>query len=78
MSGASVPGIRIWLESTTRRSFAVELCANVRAQDGSFTILAITHRPAWVEVADRLYEVTPGGVRLVTETMPARTALLSR
>ncbi len=47
-----------------------EICANVRALDGSFTILAITHRPAWVEVADRLYEVAPDGVRLVAETAP--------
>ena len=37
-----------------------EICANVRALDGSFTILAITHRPAWVDVADRLYEVGAG------------------
>jgi ATP-binding cassette, subfamily C, bacterial len=48
-----------------------EICANVRALDGSFTILAITHRPAWVDVADRLYEVAPDGVRLVTEAAAA-------
>jgi ATP-binding cassette subfamily C protein len=52
-----------------------EICANVRALDGSFTILAITHRPAWVDVADRLYEITPGGVRLVTEAEPRSAAL---
>ncbi len=50
-----------------------EICANVRALDGSFTILAITHRPAWVDVADRVYEIAPGGVRLVSE-VAARSA----
>ncbi len=50
-----------------------EICANVRALDGSFTILAITHRPAWVDVADRVYELAPGGVRLVSE-VAARSA----
>jgi ATP-binding cassette subfamily C protein len=52
-----------------------EICANVRALDGSFTILAITHRPAWVDIADRLYEVAPGGVRLVTEAAPRSAAV---
>jgi ATP-binding cassette, subfamily C, bacterial len=47
-----------------------EICANVRALDGSFTILAITHQPAWVDVADRVYEIAPDGVRLVSDTTP--------
>ncbi len=44
-----------------------EICANVRALDGSFTIVAITHRPAWLEVADRIYEVSEGGVSLIAQ-----------
>jgi ATP-binding cassette, subfamily C, bacterial len=34
-----------------------EICANVRACAGERTIVAITHRPIWVEVADRVYHV---------------------
>jgi ATP-binding cassette subfamily C protein len=52
-----------------------EICANVQALDGTLTILAITHRPAWVEVADRVYEVAPNGVSLVSE-IPERLATL--
>lgn len=53
-----------------------EICDNVRALDGTMTILAITHRPAWVEVADRVYEVTQGGVRLVADAgRPALTGM---
>jgi len=44
-----------------------EICQNVRQLDGQLTILAITHRPAWVDVADRVYEIGPGGARLVTD-----------
>ena len=43
--------------------------------DGSLTILAITHRPAWLEVADRIYEVAANGVSLVTESAPRLTAV---
>jgi len=52
-----------------------EICANVQALDGTLTILAITHRPAWLEVADRVYEVAPNGISLVSE-MPERLAAL--
>jgi ATP-binding cassette subfamily C protein len=44
-----------------------DICQNVRRLDGQLTILAITHRPAWVDVADRVYEIGPGGARLVTD-----------
>ena len=33
-----------------------------RLNDGRYTIIAITHRPAWTEIADRLYEVSAGAV----------------
>jgi ATP-binding cassette, subfamily C, bacterial len=52
-----------------------EICANVQALDGMLTILAITHRPAWVAVADRVYEVAPNGISLVGE-IPQRLAAL--
>ena len=52
-----------------------EICDNVRALDGALTILAITHRPAWLEVADRVYEVAPNGVSLVTEAAPQLAAV---
>jgi ATP-binding cassette, subfamily C, bacterial len=51
-----------------------EICANVRALDGRLTIIAITHRPAWVDVADQLYELAPEGLRLLTSEPPLRLA----
>lgn len=61
------PRLLILDEVTSALDPATEaaICENVRALDGKLTILAITHRPAWVEVADRVYEVSPGEVRLV-------------
>ena len=61
------PRLLILDEVTSALDPATEaaICENVRALDGRLTILAITHRPAWVEVADQVYEVDPGGVRLV-------------
>jgi ATP-binding cassette subfamily C protein len=41
-----------------------EICDNIRALQGRLTIVAITHRPAWVEVADRVYELDADGIRL--------------
>ncbi|MEZ5862310.1 MAG: ABC transporter ATP-binding protein [Geminicoccaceae bacterium] len=38
------------------------ICANVRQLSGRVSIVAITHRPIWVELADRLYEVGPTGI----------------
>jgi ATP-binding cassette subfamily C protein len=34
-----------------------EICANVRDLSGSCTIIAITHRPIWLEMADQVYRV---------------------
>lgn len=34
-----------------------EICANVRAIAGERTIITITHRPIWIDVADRVYHV---------------------
>ncbi|SNB63258.1 ATP-binding cassette, subfamily C [Arboricoccus pini] len=34
-----------------------EICANVRGLTGERTIIAITHRPIWLEMADRVYMI---------------------
>jgi len=34
-----------------------EICANIRAIAGQRTIIAITHRQIWIDVADRVYHV---------------------
>ena len=38
---------------------------NIAALNGRYTIIAITHRPAWTEIADKLYQVSPGSVTLI-------------
>ena len=35
---------------------------------GRYTIVAITHRPAWIEVATQLYKVERGGIAKTTGT----------
>ena len=39
-----------------------EIIRNIAALGGDYTIIAITHRPAWTEVADSLYLVSGGHV----------------
>ena len=39
-----------------------EIIRNIAALGGDYTIIAITHRPAWTEVADHLYHVSRGQV----------------
>jgi ATP-binding cassette subfamily C protein len=39
-----------------------EICQTVRRQAGKLTVLAITHQPAWVTIADRVYRVVEGSV----------------
>lgn len=36
------------------------ICRNALSLAGEFTIIAITHRPAWSKIADRLYKVDNG------------------
>ena len=36
------------------------ICRNALGLAGEFTIIAITHRPAWSKIADRLYKVENG------------------
>jgi ATP-binding cassette, subfamily C, bacterial len=42
---------------------------NIAALNGRYTIIAITHRPAWTEIADKLYQVSPGSVTLIERPM---------
>ncbi|QPC44249.1 ABC transporter ATP-binding protein [Kaustia mangrovi] len=37
-----------------------EICRNIQALGGEYTIVAITHRPAWTTIATRLYKVSHG------------------
>jgi ATP-binding cassette subfamily C protein len=71
------PRLLILDEVTSALDPATEaaICENVQALDGQMTILAITHRAAWLDVADRVYDVGPAGVRLVTDDAPRLAAL---
>jgi ATP-binding cassette subfamily C protein len=52
-----------------------EICRNISALAGTYTIFAITHRAAWTEIATHLYKVE-GGV--VTQSLlPGRTKALT-
>ena len=42
-----------------------EIVNNIRGLAHAFTIIVITHRDAWVEVADGLYEVRAGKVNAI-------------
>ena len=39
-----------------------EIVSNIAALRGRYTIIAITHRPAWTRIADRLYTISEGKV----------------
>lgn len=49
-----------------------EIVDNIAALRGRYTIVAITHRPAWTRIADRLYAVERGRV---TPVAPAAAAV---
>ena len=40
---------------------------NIAHLNGRYTIIAITHRPAWTEIADRLFKVENGLVTDATD-----------
>lgn len=44
-----------------------DICRNIDALGREMTILAITHREAWTEIADRTYRVEGGRVELVKD-----------
>ncbi len=39
-----------------------EICRNIQSLSGQLTILVITHRPAWLSIADRVYEFGSEGL----------------
>jgi ATP-binding cassette, subfamily C, bacterial len=51
-----------------------QICANVRQLAGEVTVLAITHRPALLEIADRRYRVEAGRVEETTAATPVALA----
>lgn len=42
-----------------------EIVTNIAQLRGRYTIIAITHRPAWTRIADRLYELKNGKATLI-------------
>ena len=44
-----------------------EICENIKLLAGQFTIVAITHKPAWKLIADRIYNVSGGKVERVAK-----------
>jgi ATP-binding cassette, subfamily C, bacterial len=48
-----------------------EIVNNIASFRGRYTIVAITHRPAWTTIADRLYDVEDGHVREVQAELRA-------
>ena len=51
-----------------------QICANVRQLAGQTTVLAITHRPALLEIADRRYRVEAGQVEELFAPAPIAIA----
>jgi ATP-binding cassette subfamily C protein len=49
-----------------------QICREVAALGGDYTVVAITHRPAWTAIADRLYRLDEGQV-LPAETQQRQT-----
>ena len=60
------PDMLILDEVTSALDPATEkaIVENIAGLAGRYTIVAITHRPAWTAIADRLYEVSRGRVKL--------------
>lgn len=53
-----------------------EICAAVAQERGTLTVLAITHQPAWIEIADRVYHIARGKVQELD--MAQRQAAIER
>ncbi|MCX8100127.1 MAG: ABC transporter ATP-binding protein [Geminicoccaceae bacterium] len=49
---------------------AAEISRNVRRLSGRLTILAVTHRPEFLEIADRVYRIADGRARAETAVAP--------
>jgi ATP-binding cassette subfamily C protein len=74
---ASKPKLLILDEVTSALDPATEqdICNNIAGLAGGITIVAITHREIWTNIADRIYEVKDGRVTLKhdgnTQRIPA-------
>jgi ATP-binding cassette subfamily C protein len=53
------------------------VCETLRHLRGEYTILAISHQPALMDAADRIYRLENGHVSLVSDKLTARTQLLA-
>ncbi|MEO1160529.1 MAG: ATP-binding cassette domain-containing protein, partial [Pseudomonadota bacterium] len=64
---ASKPKLLILDEVTSAldEETEAEICRNITGLGGDYTIVAITHRPAWKEIASKLYLVKEGRAELV-------------
>ncbi|WP_108880728.1 ATP-binding cassette domain-containing protein [Anderseniella sp. Alg231-50] len=64
---ASKPKLLILDEVTSAldEETEAEICRNITGLGGDYTIVAITHRPAWKEIASKLYLVKEGHAELV-------------
>jgi hypothetical protein len=54
------------------------ICKGVAGLAGRYTIVAITHRPAWAKIATHLYKVEAGGVSMVNIPSNARITSATR
>lgn len=52
-----------------------EICENISSLRGSYTTIAITHRPAWTEIATDLYNIGRDGITKVQHDAPNRVRL---
>jgi ATP-binding cassette subfamily C protein len=48
------------------------ICETAQQLAGDYTIIAITHRPAWSRIADRLYRIEAGQASEITAAKPGR------
>ena len=53
-----------------------EIIANILALRGRSTVISITHRPAFLDIADRVYELMDGRIESVTEPQRQQEAAL--
>ncbi|MGI9514254.1 MAG: ABC transporter ATP-binding protein [Anderseniella sp.] len=69
---ASKPKLLILDEVTSAldEDTEAEICRNITGLGSKYTIVAITHRPAWKEIATKLYRVRNGRAELVELEVP--------
>jgi ATP-binding cassette subfamily C protein len=71
------PSLLILDEVTSALDHETEqrICQNITGLSGRYTIVAITHRPAWLAIADRVYRIDSGRVtREEVQPAPRRAA----